>query len=75
MFSGVYTGQRLLAALFLTLFSGCITAQAASSGPAARAAKDCATCERMCELGGDAQNDRNRILACKADCQRNCERN
>ena len=75
MFSGVYTGKRLLAALLLTLFSGCVTAQAASSGPAARAAKDCETCERMCELGGDPQTDRNAILACKADCQRTCERN
>ena len=75
MFSGVYTGQRLFAALFFTLFSGCITAQAASSGPAARAAKDCDTCVRLCELGADPVNDRNAILACKADCQRDCESN
>lgn len=75
MFSGIYTGGPLLAAIFCTLFSGCITAQSASGGPAARAAKDCATCERMCELGGDLQEDRNSIQACKASCRRDCEEN
>jgi hypothetical protein len=74
MFSWVYTGQTVFAALFMSLFMGCITVQ--SSGKSATrsgAAKDCPTCHRMCELAGNTEQNPEAVSRCKAECDQSCK--
>jgi hypothetical protein len=46
-----------------------IRAQAKASGGGS---KDCKSCERMCEVAGDAQKNPDAIDKCKADCAKKC---
>jgi hypothetical protein len=48
-----------------------IRAQARSSGGGG--GKDCKSCERMCEVAGDAQKNPGAVDKCKADCAKKCE--
>lgn len=34
--------------------------------------KDCAACEKMCAVAGDAENNPDAIAQCKADCKKTC---
>lgn len=58
-----------LTMLALSACSG-IRAQARSSEEAG--GKDCKSCERMCEVAGDAQKNPGAIESCKQDCQKKC---
>ena len=57
---------------------GCTNAQlkqirgATSNGNAA-ATTDCAACEKMCTVAGDAEKNPEGVQACKDDCQKTCQ--
>lgn len=34
--------------------------------------KDCAACEKMCAVAGDAEGNPDAVAACKADCKKTC---
>jgi hypothetical protein len=57
--------------------TGCTKAQlnqirgANAGGTAAK--KDCAACEKMCAVAGDAEKNPAGVDACKADCKKNCQ--
>ena len=42
------------------------------AGPAA-AKKDCAACEKMCAVAGDAEKNPDGVAQCKADCKKSCQ--
>lgn len=43
------------------------------STPAAANKKDCAACEKMCAVAGDAEKKPEAVRACKADCKKTCD--
>lgn len=65
----------LVLLLALTLFASVacsgMRAQARSSGGSG-SSKECASCKRMCEVAGDAQENPGAIDECKADCNKKC---
>lgn len=70
-------GSRLLRSLFcaasLTLaLSACSGARLAANEGAANNQKSCASCKRMCEVAGDAQDNAAGVAKCKADCDKKC---
>jgi hypothetical protein len=52
--------------------TGCtaLSGQARSSG--SQSARDCAACNRMCEVAGDARENPAAVKRCQADCQKKC---
>lgn len=44
-----------------------------ASAGAAASKKDCAACEKMCAVAGDAEKKPQAVEACKADCQKTCQ--
>ena len=44
-----------------------------ASNAAAAGKKDCAACEKMCAVAGDAEKKPEAVKACKADCQKTCQ--
>ena len=44
-----------------------------ASSAAAASKKDCAACEKMCAVAGDAEKKPEAVTACKDDCQKNCQ--
>ena len=43
-----------------------------ASTAAAAGKKDCAACEKMCAVAGDAEKRPEAVQACKDDCQKTC---
>lgn len=65
--------RPLFVALSLSLaLSACSGARLQSGEGSARGQKNCASCKRMCEVAGDAQNNAEGVAACKADCDKKC---
>ena len=46
--------------------------QSAAAGAGTQAKKDCAACEKMCAVAGDAEKKPEAVAACKADCKKTC---
>jgi hypothetical protein len=63
--------RRTLLLVVVVGFSGCALLQPAARRPAARSAKECAACTRMCEVGGEAEKNAN-VENCKAKCEADC---
>jgi hypothetical protein len=65
----------LLAATVLASLMGCglQLGRVKTSNAAAAGKKDCAACEKMCAVAGDAENNPAAVEACKADCRKSCE--
>lgn len=42
------------------------------TGADTQAKKDCAACEKMCAVAGDAEGNPDAVAACKADCKKTC---
>ncbi len=69
------TPTRLLAlALTVVVASSCavlrdIAATATRPRASAKSSKDIAACEKMCEVAGDAENNKAAVDRCKADCR------
>ena len=42
------------------------------TGADTAAKKDCAACEKMCAVAGDAEGNPDAVAACKADCKKTC---
>lgn len=42
------------------------------TGADTTAKKDCAACEKMCAVAGDAENNPDAVTQCKADCKKTC---
>lgn len=64
-----------LIATFVTVLGCGNVSLARSRGASAGAAaskKDCAACEKMCAVAGDAENKPEAVEACKDDCKKNC---
>ena len=63
----------LLAALTV---SGCVTTRGqsrTSAGSSKASSRSCASCERMCEVAGDARDSSGAVDRCKADCRQKCQ--
>ncbi len=63
------------AALALASITGCAgmgSAKAAGATAAAAKKKDCAACEKMCAVAGDAEKNPGAVTQCKADCKKTC---
>ncbi len=70
--------------LFLATFAlvgvvgvtGCTKSQLAgirgANGGGTAAKKDCAACEKMCSVAGDAEKNPAGVQACKDDCKKTC---
>lgn len=68
----------LVATLALVGVMGCTKAQIrqlnnANNNANSAARKDCAACEKMCTVAGDAESNPDGVAACKADCQKTCQ--
>lgn len=61
----------LLTATLLAV-SACSGVRAQARGSGGSGSKDCKSCERMCEVAGDAQKNPGAIEQCKSDCQKKC---
>lgn len=66
----------VVATLAATL-SGCaklgqIRLASPSSSEARATKKDCAACEKMCAVAGDAEDNADAVAECKADCRKSC---
>ena len=73
--------RPVLAALGLacsvTFVAGCAgmslgSARGAAAHAKASAKKDCAACEKMCAVAGDAEKNSAAVESCKADCKKSC---
>ena len=73
--------RPVLAALALvlsvTFVAGCpsmgmASAKGAAATAKADAKKDCAACEKMCAVAGDAEKNPGAVESCKADCKKSC---
>ena len=42
------------------------------NGAAAPTKKDCAACEKMCAVAGDAEKNPDAVAKCKTDCKKSC---
>jgi hypothetical protein len=66
-----------LALVGVVSVTGCTKAQlqqirGANAGGAA-SKKDCAACEKMCAVAGDAEKNPAGVEACKDDCKKTCQ--
>lgn len=69
--------RTMLALSLLVLALGCGVKvgklrTGADSAAKGAATKDCAACEKMCAVAGDAENNPDAIAACKAECKKTC---
>lgn len=67
-----------LALVGVVSVTGCTKAQlnqirGATAGANTAAKKDCAACEKMCSVAGDAEKNPAGVAACKEDCQKTCQ--
>jgi hypothetical protein len=65
----------LTSLVLVIVLSGCASAQTKSnksSSSGSRPKTDCMTCNRMCEVGGDASKSKS-VDKCKADCASKCK--
>ena len=60
------------ALLASTLGCGMLRTGSAKNTAGTSAKKDCAACEKMCAVAGDAEKNPAGIEACKADCKKTC---
>ncbi|MCC7074130.1 MAG: hypothetical protein IT383_22665 [Deltaproteobacteria bacterium] len=65
--------RTLVALALLTLALGCgMKVGKLRTGADTAAKKDCAACEKMCAVAGDAEGNPDAVAACKADCKKSC---
>lgn len=65
----------VLAATALAWLVGCgmnIGRLRTSGAKASASKKDCAACEKMCAVAGDAEKNPDAVESCKADCHKSC---
>lgn len=68
-----------LAATVLASLLGCgvslgrLRTKGTKGAAAASTKKDCAACEKMCAVAGDAEKNPEAVDACKADCRKSCD--
>jgi hypothetical protein len=64
-----------LAALMATLaLSACSMLRGtAGETTGGTSSKNCRSCERMCEIAGDEQDNEASVAKCKADCAKKCK--
>lgn len=66
--------RSLLALALLLAAVGCGNMKVGKlrTGADTAAKKDCAACEKMCAVAGDAENNPDAVAKCKADCKKTC---
>jgi hypothetical protein len=82
-YTGVLHAPEVLAMRFVAaVFTAALLASSMGCGllgkvgrsntGAAAAKKDCAACEKMCSVAGDAEKNAAGVEACKEDCRKTC---
>lgn len=62
----------LVVALAIASLAGCAGLRGQSRSSGSGGARDCASCERMCEVAGEARDNPGAVDRCKADCKKKC---
>lgn len=65
--------RRLLAVTLLVGALGCgMKVGKLRTGAYTAGKNDCAACEKMCAVAGDAEGNPDAVAACKVDCKKTC---
>lgn len=66
---GVPVGAAVLCVL---MAAGCASVGGLTQSGKRSGARDCASCERMCEVAGATEGNDASIARCKAECRKSC---
>ena len=62
----------LFALITVAALTACASLRGTAGAGGGGTSKNCKSCERMCELAGDAQENPASVAKCKTDCRKKC---